>query len=234
MRDGRLSAYPSRRSMRGLSRSNLDYLRAFAAVWPIEAVSQQPAGKLGWGHVMRLIEKLDDLAARDWYQAAADAGGWSRNVLANQIMNRTYERTGLIDLGVGYPTLGENTPALSGGEAQRLKLAAELHRNQTDTIFVLDEPSVGLHPLDIRTLLDVLQRLLDKGATVIVIEHDLDLIANADHIIDMGPGGGTNGGRIIATGTPDQLRSTRESFTGRHLDAHLRTQRPRSARQVRG
>lgn len=97
----------------------------------------------------------------------------------------------LIDLGLGYLTLGEDTPALSGGEAQRLKLATELTRNQSDILFVLDEPSVGLHPLDIRTLLDVLQRLGDNGATVIVIEHDLDMIANADYVIDMGLGGGT-------------------------------------------
>ena len=108
----------------------------------------------------------------------------------------------LVDLGLGYLTLGEATPALSGGEAQRLKLATELGRNQTETLFVLDEPSVGLHPLDIRVLLGVIDRLADKGATVIVIEHDLDVIANADYIVDMGPGGGTAGGTIVATGTP--------------------------------
>ncbi|MFD5231250.1 excinuclease ABC subunit UvrA [Streptomyces qaidamensis] len=127
----------------------------------------------------------------------------------------------LIDLGLGYLTLGEDTPALSGGEAQRLKLATELTRNQSDTLFVLDEPSVGLHPLDIRTLLDVLRRLGDNGATVIVIEHDLDMIANADYIIDMGPGGGTAGGTIVATGTPDDLSSDPHSVTARYLNRHL-------------
>ncbi|MFJ8046443.1 excinuclease ABC subunit UvrA [Streptomyces luteogriseus] len=127
----------------------------------------------------------------------------------------------LIDLGLGYLTLGEDTPALSGGEAQRLKLATELTRNQSDTLFVLDEPSVGLHPLDIRTLLDVLQRLLDNGATVIVIEHDLDMIANADYVIDMGPGGGTAGGTIVATGTPEDLAHDPYSVTARYLSHHL-------------
>lgn len=127
----------------------------------------------------------------------------------------------LIDLGLGYLTLGESTPALSGGEAQRLKLASELGRDQSETLFVFDEPSIGLHPLDIRTLLKVLQRLVDNGATVIVIEHDLDLIANADYIIDMGPGGGTEGGTIVATGTPDDLRANPGSLTGRYLDHHL-------------
>jgi excinuclease ABC subunit A len=127
----------------------------------------------------------------------------------------------LIDLGLGYLTLGEDTPALSGGEAQRLKLAAELTRNQSDTLFVLDEPSVGLHPLDTRVLLGVIDRLTAKGATVIVIEHDLDLIANADYLIDLGPGGGTAGGRIIATGTPRQVANDPGSVTGRFLREHL-------------
>ncbi|MGW0500812.1 excinuclease ABC subunit UvrA [Streptomyces sp. NPDC003007] len=127
----------------------------------------------------------------------------------------------LIDLGLGYLTLGEDTPALSGGEAQRLKLATELTRNQSDTLFVLDEPSVGLHPLDIRMLLDVLQRLGDNGATVIVIEHDLDMIANADYVIDMGPGGGTVGGTVVATGTPDDLAHDPHSVTARYLSHHL-------------
>lgn len=123
----------------------------------------------------------------------------------------------LIDLGLGYLTLGEDTPALSGGEAQRLKLAAELGRPHTGTLFVFDEPSVGLHPLDTRTLLTVLDRLLATGATVIVIEHDLDMIANADHIIDLGPGGGADGGRIAAAGTPEQVAAHPASITGRHL-----------------
>ncbi|MEU1151366.1 hypothetical protein ACFYO9_38125 [Streptomyces sp. NPDC005863] len=128
----------------------------------------------------------------------------------------------LNDLGLGYLTLGEDTPALSGGEAQRLKLATELTRDQRNALFVLDEPSVGLHPLDIRTLLDVLQRLVDKGATVLVIEHDLDMIANADHVIDMGPGGGASGGTVVATGTPDDIIQHPESITGHYLGEHLR------------
>ncbi|MDA1362315.1 hypothetical protein O1R50_22005 [Glycomyces luteolus] len=128
----------------------------------------------------------------------------------------------LIDLGLGYLTLGEATPALSGGEAQRLKLASELGRDQSETLFVFDEPSIGLHPLDVRTLLGVLQRLIDNGATVIVIEHDLDIIANADYIVDMGPGGGSEGGTITATGTPDEIRSVTGSVTGQYLDHHLK------------
>lgn len=130
----------------------------------------------------------------------------------------------LIDLGLGYLTLGEDTPALSGGEAQRLKLATELGRTHTGTLFVFDEPSVGLHPRDTRTLLAVFDRLLDTGATVIVIEHDLDVIANADHIIDLGPAGGTDGGRIIATGTPEQIAAHPSSATGAYL---ARTLAPR-------
>jgi excinuclease ABC subunit A len=123
----------------------------------------------------------------------------------------------LVDLGLGYLTLGEATPALSGGEAQRLKLATELDRDQHDVLFVLDEPSVGLHPLDVRVLLGVLQRLVDNGATVVFIEHDLDMIANADYVIDLGPGGGVHGGRITATGTPDQVADSPDSVTGRYL-----------------
>ncbi|MEV6324063.1 excinuclease ABC subunit UvrA [Nocardia sp. NPDC051787] len=130
----------------------------------------------------------------------------------------------LIDLGLGYLILGEATPALSGGEAQRLKLATELGRDQTDTLFIFDEPSVGLHPLDIRTLLRVIGRLNTNGATVIVIEHDLDMIANADHIIDMGPDGGAAGGRIIATGTPNDIAANPHSITGRYLTDHLHAQ----------
>jgi excinuclease ABC subunit A len=123
----------------------------------------------------------------------------------------------LADLGLGYLTLGEATPALSGGEAQRLKLAAEVDRDQRDALFVFDEPTIGLHPLDVQTLLDVLQRLLDSGATVLVIEHDLDVIANADHVVDLGPGGGAAGGRIVATGTPEQIAAHPDSVTGRYL-----------------
>ncbi|TMR34943.1 AAA family ATPase [Actinomadura geliboluensis] len=138
-------------------------------------------------------------------------------------LRRVHKRLAALDeLGLGYLTLGEATPALSGGEAQRLKLVSQMHRDQTDAVFVLDEPSVGLHPLDVRTLLDVLQRLADRGATVIVIEHDLDLIANSDHVIDLGPGGGEEGGEIIATGTPGQIARDPASITGKYLARHLR------------
>ena len=123
----------------------------------------------------------------------------------------------LQSLGLGYLTLGEETPSLSGGEAQRLKLASEMGRLQTDSVFVFDEPTIGLHPLDVQTLLGVFRTLIDNGATVIVIEHDLDVIRNADYIIDMGPGGGDEGGRIVAAGTPDHIRRTPESVTGRFL-----------------
>lgn len=121
------------------------------------------------------------------------------------------------DLGLGYLALGEATPALSGGEAQRLKLVNQLHRNQKDAVFILDEPSVGLHPSDVRTLLAVLTRLTDRGATIVVIEHDLDMIINADYVIDMGPGGGAAGGRIVAAGTPEQVAADPASVTGRYL-----------------
>lgn len=120
-------------------------------------------------------------------------------------------------LGLGYLTLGEETPSLSGGEAQRLKLANEIGKTQSDSVFVFDEPSIGLHPLDVQVLLSVFQILLDHGATLIVIEHDLDVIRNADYIIDMGPGGGEIGGRIIATGTPEEIRCDEESVTGWYL-----------------
>ena len=123
----------------------------------------------------------------------------------------------LHDLGLGYLTLGEETPGLSGGEAQRLKLASEMGRGQEDTVFVFDEPTIGLHPLDVETLLKVFQHLIGQGATVIVIEHDTDVIRNADYIIDMGPGGGRYGGRIVACGTAEEIRKTEESLTGRYL-----------------
>ena len=123
----------------------------------------------------------------------------------------------LHDLGLGYLTLGEATPALSGGEAQRLKLASELTRNQENALFVFDEPTIGLHPLDVEVLLGVLQRLIDNGATVVVIEHDLDMIAAADWVIDMGPGGGDAGGRIVCAGTPEQVAACEQSVTGRYL-----------------
>ena len=127
----------------------------------------------------------------------------------------------LSDLGLGYLTLGEATPALSGGEAQRLKLASEMGRDQGDALFVFDEPTIGLHPLDVAVLLGVLQRLVASGATVVVIEHDLDVIANADWIVDMGPGGGASGGRIVCTGTPEQVAADPASVTGRYLAREL-------------
>ena len=123
----------------------------------------------------------------------------------------------LKELGLGYLTLGEETPGLSGGEAQRLKLASEMGKLQTASVFVFDEPTIGLHPLDVQTLLHVFRTLMEHVATVIVIEHDLDVIRNADYIIDMGPGGGTEGGRIVAAGTPEEIKNTPESVTGRFL-----------------
>ena len=123
----------------------------------------------------------------------------------------------LKQLGLGYLTLGDETPSLSGGEAQRLKLPSETGNTQADSVFLFDEPSIGLHPLDVRVLLGVFQALLDSGATVIVIEHDLDVIRNADYVIDMGPGGGEAGGRIVAAGTPEEIRHCEASLTGRYL-----------------
>ena len=123
----------------------------------------------------------------------------------------------LQDLGLGYLTLGEQTPGLSGGEAQRLKLASEMGRGQDDSVFVFDEPTIGLHPADVQTLLQVFQSLIDHGATVIVIEHDIDVIRSADYVIDMGPGGGEEGGRIVAAGTPEDIRRCPSSVTGRFI-----------------
>ena len=123
----------------------------------------------------------------------------------------------LQDLGLGYLTLGEETPSLSGGEAQRLKLASEMGKAQSDSVFVFDEPTIGLHPLDVQTLMSVFRTLIGSGATVIVIEHDLDVIRNADYVIDMGPGGGEAGGRIIAAGTPEEIREFSASVTGKFL-----------------
>ena len=123
----------------------------------------------------------------------------------------------LHDLGLGYLTLGEATPSLSGGEAQRLKLASEMGRGQSDSVFVFDEPTIGLHPLDVKTLMKVFRHLIDNGATVIVIEHDLDVIRQADYIVDMGPGGGIQGGRIVATGAPEEVASNSNSITGKYL-----------------
>ena len=128
----------------------------------------------------------------------------------------------LRDLGLGYLTLGEETPSLSGGEAQRLKLASEMGRKQTDSVFVFDEPTIGLHPKDVETLLKVFATLIDNGATVIVIEHDLDVIRSADYLIDMGPEGGEDGGRIIACGSQEDIRNCKESITGKFINAQTR------------
>ena len=123
----------------------------------------------------------------------------------------------LHDIGLGYLTLGEETPGLSGGEAQRLKLASEMGRSQSGSVFVFDEPTIGLHPLDVRTLMGVFDSLIANGATIVVIEHDLDVIRTADYIIDMGPGGGRDGGRVVATGTPRDIAANKSSVTGRFL-----------------
>lgn len=124
------------------------------------------------------------------------------------------------NLGLGYLVLGQATPALSVGEVQRLKLVSHMRGRKSQGLVVLDEPSVGLHPLDVRTLLEVLRKLTDRGITVVVIEHDLDLIANADYVIDMGPGGGEQGGRVVATGTPEQIANHHDSITGKYLAQH--------------
>ena len=133
-------------------------------------------------------------------------------------MKSVSQKLGVLkQLDLGYLTLGEETPGLSGGEAQRLKLTSESGKTQEDSVFVFDEPSIGLHPLDVRVLLGVFQVLLDHGATVVVIEHDLDVIRNADYIIDMGPGGGEAGGRSIANGTPQEIKENKNSITGEYL-----------------
>ncbi|NMD54842.1 MULTISPECIES: excinuclease ABC subunit UvrA [Tsukamurella] len=171
-----------------------------------------------------------EAAAVRWPEAPEGAGRPLPDLLALSVREaadvvpvpRIAKKLGtLADLGLGYLTLGEATPALSGGEAQRLKLAGELGRDQSDAVFVLDEPSVGLHPRDVRVLLEVLQRLVERGATVVVVEHDLDMIANADHVIDLGPGGGAAGGTVVAQGTPEDVAAAPESVTGRFLRAHL-------------
>ena len=151
---------------------------------------------------------LPDLMAMDIRQALEACG--DRKLVSQRLQV-------LKDLGLGYLTLGEETPSLSGGEAQRLKLASEMGRGQSDTVFIFDEPTIGLHPLDVQTLLVVFDTLLGNGATVIVIEHDLDVIRSADYLIDMGPGGGEAGGRIVAAGTPEQVRRVPESETGKFI-----------------
>lgn len=127
----------------------------------------------------------------------------------------------LLDLGIGYLTLGEATPALSGGEAQRLKLASEIGKIQDGSVFIFDEPSIGLHPKDVKTLLNIFQKLIDNGATIVVIEHDLDVIKNSDYIIDMGPEGGYLGGKVVGTGTVQDIKENKKSITGRYLQKHF-------------
>ena len=161
-------------------------------------------GKKGGGEVLSLPE-LMALSIDEALHACADLPLVERRLRV------------LHELGLGYLTLGEQTPSLSGGEAQRLKLASEMGRGQSDSVFVFDEPTIGLHPLDVQTLLQVFRRLIDNSATVIVIEHDLDVIRNADFVIDMGPGGGVCGGRIVAAGTPEEISACVESRTGRYL-----------------
>ena len=151
---------------------------------------------------------LPQMMAMDVNTALQAAGDW-------KVVRQRLEV--LRDLGLGYLTLGEATPGLSGGEAQRLKLASEMGKGQSDSVFVFDEPTIGLHPLDVKTLLQVFQALVDQGATVIVIEHDLDVIRNADYIIDMGPKGGEAGGRIVAVGTPEQVAENENSVTGKFI-----------------
>ena len=165
------------------------------------------------------------------YGGDADAITWNGHTLA-QLMTMSIDEAldacaslkkahamlqTLHDLGLGYLTLGEATPALSGGEAQRLKLASEMGKAQDGALFVFDEPTIGLHPRDVRTLLSVFQHLVEQGATVVVIEHDLDFIRNADYVVDMGPGGGQAGGRVVACGTPEQIAANPDSVTGRYL-----------------
>lgn len=166
--------------------------------------------------------------AYDIHRRAKDGKEYSLPELMNMSVDQVLNALGglkllqqrlqvLHDLGLGYLTLGEETPGLSGGEAQRLKLASEMGKGQSDSVFVFDEPTIGLHPQDVRTLLHVFQTLINHGATLVVIEHDLDVIRNADYIVDMGPGGGKEGGRIIARGTPEEIRQNTDSLTGRFI-----------------
>ncbi|MFN2145834.1 MAG: ATP-binding cassette domain-containing protein, partial [Anaerolineales bacterium] len=128
----------------------------------------------------------------------------------------------LNDVGLGYLTIGQSAPTLSGGEAQRVKLARELSKRSTgQTIYILDEPSVGLHAADVHKLIEVLHRLVDAGNTIIIIEHNLEIIKVADHIIDLGPEGGDRGGRIVATGTPEEVAGVEKSYTGQYLRPYL-------------
>lgn len=197
-----------------------------------EASAIRRAVKAAKGKAAKMKVPDKRKAAKEKLSEATDQGGGNISLSLPQLMAMSVDQalsvtgdlkkvharlTTLHDLGLGYLTLGEPTPALSGGEAQRLKLASEMGKAQSDAVFVFDEPTIGLHPFDVRVLLGVFDRLVASGATVVVIEHDLDVIANADWIIDMGPGGGESGGRIVATGTPEQIAANPNSITGRYL-----------------
>ena len=197
-----------------------------------EAGAIRRAVKAAKGKVAKMKVPDKRKAAKEKLSEATDQGGGNISLSLPQLMAMSVDQalavthdlkkvharlTTLHDLGLGYLTLGEPTPALSGGEAQRLKLASEMGKAQSDAVFVFDEPTIGLHPLDVRVLLGVFDRLVASGATVVVIEHDLDVIANADWIIDIGPGGGESGGRIVAAGTPEQVAANPSSITGRYL-----------------
>ncbi len=161
--------------------------------------------------------RYNNLSIKDYMDLTVDEAILSLNTDSKLERRILRKLNTLSELGLGYLTLGEATPTLSGGEAQRLKLSTELGKSQENVLFIFDEPTIGLHPLDVRVLLDVLQGLLDRKATIIVIEHDLDLLANADYIIDMGPSGGVNGGEIVAEGTLDDILKNKRSRTARYL-----------------
>lgn len=162
---------------------------------------------------VRLVQQGESFSLPEWMAMDVDTA-----LQASRGLNTVCQRLQVLqDLGLGYLTLGEQTPSLSGGEAQRLKLAGEMGKAQGDSVFVFDEPTIGLHPLDVRTLIRVFETLLQQGATVVVIEHDLDLIRNADYVIDMGPGGGEQGGQVVATGRPEDLKQFPKSRTARFL-----------------
>ena len=157
--------------------------------------------------IVKFREFIDDLKLSEM-----------QKMIGEQILKEIRARISfLIDVGLDYLSLSRATGTLSGGEAQRLKLASEMGKGQSDSVFVFDDPTIGLHPQDVRTLLHVFQTLIDHGATLVVIEHDLDVIRNADYIVDMGPGGGNEGGRIIARGTPEEIRQNTDSLTGRFI-----------------
>ena len=180
--------------------------RYAAAAWEVRrATGRGVAGKGDGASLPQLMELTVD-------QALERLGGLRSVSRRLQVLS---------DIGLGYLTLGEATPELSGGEAQRLKLASQVGRDQAGALYVFDEPSIGLHPLDVEVLLGVLQGLVEHGATVIVIEHDLDMVSNSDYVIDLGPGGGEDGGRVVCAGTPEQVCACPESVTGRYLAEEL-------------